>query len=1239
MLGSESLQDLINTSSSIQLTPRAFLEFNANDIAKPYFYGTGDITGQDWSSLSKTLSSKNANSPTPTNADSRGLQTALSQTSNAQLIDVSDVISRDKPETKTYYADGPVGVKSVKFNMFLKSDYKYQLYNNLDSNYLESFSVVLKAYGLDSSGKIITSEVVTKNIDVNSIDWTPVSVLFSNPDDNDLVNRVRLEINIETQVASSTDFTYGLALLVSQLTCAPISSYEVFVENRLPIKEVFELNRPGEFLVDMPIGVRPKTTVDGSPFEQQCTSTQMVMSYAIGPKYENLQRGVMPFEGNPYSYYVSGSTNVSPDSQDVWAIYEKAVATNKIVIKVNTLATVPDSFNVKILTSSGWSTDISATAQFDAYGILTLYYNGSSWTDVKWVDGGYAYISPETGDDVIMSGGEEVAAGPMIHGIYFECNSLSATNPDFSTLGGKNERLELIEMSPRLEIDVTNYLQSFDVIKEVDIESDVLPIGGISANSANVVLSNILVTVSEPDILVPSDGDPDVPPFSNFSPLSSLKDMLKKGVKVRGGFDVNTSVPVGSGSTKEYVPAFCMYVDEWKDSDFSLTISAFDVVKNLQTIKSRPVYIRGATIPEAIKSILDPIGFSDYYYDSLNDLQVMSKKSSNPLEFSINSKIPHFWTSKDLSVIETLSGIAKVFQIAVYADEYGAIKFSSLYEYGKEFENLQQSSRYEDFYIQDKNDSNSNSNLETVEFVENEKPESITIKYRIPGVGLQQPEANDEQGTNPSLISKARESTRIVWSLKQDTVALPYIYISGDGIRGSAQNWIPYNPIQSKNAFTYIPYASELLIDEEIVSYNGIEFSFRYTRDSGTKRNISVVVNKEEDINMIIRDLMANDRAKNIRYSETGKLMNVKRGLYGTTPSPHTRRSIAGNTRWRAKELTRSNSGYKNSVSVSMNSGKVSNTEYGIKLNSSSNNKMLFVYPNNDEDNSDILGNKRRLSAVFNIGDIPNKEAGYLGVAIGVKFDGNDIDSGLFVWFGKKENKKKKEPVVFVEQVVNGQIKTLVAKDDFEYSERLFEEGENLEIILSLNEKRDKCKVLIGGTSAFAKEVETKKGKDDEDPTKEYKDFAITLSKPLGKGSQFGLVSSHYASGYVGQYLFGVSRDPEEMNDLNIYNMPNIYTGYKKKKRASKSYFIGENTLLENIVGRKLVPGFNDAASDNFVYTANPVARGLKVFEVDYDTYPVTSVPDIQFLGYTYEVNSWQDAPLFGSTLADSEDN
>lgn len=1235
MLGNSTIQNHIKNNYTLDIKPRVFLEFNGNDIGDPYFCGTGTNPSNSYESINLSISAVSGGAVT--NADSRGVATGISNNiTKASLLFASNPIGQVE-KTFTFSALGPVGVKSIKFHMFLKSDYKNQISINNDTA-MESFNVILKAYGLDASNKIVTSEVVTKSFTIDSVEWTPISLSFANPDEFEQINRVKLEISIHPTK------TYSIGLLVGQLVCAEISAYEVFVENRLPVKEVFKTNRPGEFLVDMPVLERPTVTIENSQLSQQCSPLQMSMSYAIGPKYENMQRSVAPFEGNPYTYYVSGSTSIPESSQRLWALYKNKFKTNKIVLKINSLAFKPIDFSIKILTSSGWSSNLITSEQFDSNGLLILYYTGSGWSTNKWSNNLYPRIRKTDGQIYVNNGSSDLVGTVEIHGIYFQCNSIQVVNEDLRGVGASTLRLEMIELSPRMEIDVTDYLESFNIIKELDSNDSVLPIGNLSSNSCKISLSNILITKSDPDILI-SDADPDIPPFSNFSTLSPLKGMLKKGVKVRGGFDIDTTNSgTGVNSNKTYVPAFLMYVDEWSDNDFSINISAFDIVKNLQTTLCRPVYIRSGKIPEVIRSILDPIGFGDYYYNDLANIRVLSSRIDSNLGFSENERIAHFWTSKNDSVTETLQELAKVYQIGIYADEYGAIRFKSLYQYSLDYKNITdpEPTKSVDLYIQDKNDVNSLSNLESAELIENEKPELIYIKYKIPSVGLQEPGANTNKNKNPSLISRKKESTKIVWTLQEDDVILPYFLITGDGILGTAQNYIPYSPLQSTTVFRTIPFSSLLLIDSEIVSYQGKEYEFNYKNNvTGNKVTKKIIVDKEEDIEMIVRNLMANYNAVTISYGETGRLMNVKRGLYGTTPTRHTRASVSAETRWVGKQFSKSNNGYKNGTNPVNDQTSFSNTEFGMRITCKNNDKIIYLSPNNADDNSDIIGNKKRFSASFKIGDIPNTKEGYLGVALGVKLSGNDIDSGLFIWFGKESNKDKKEPVVFIEQVVNGKRVTIVEKDDFQYNETLFEENENLEVFLSINEERNKCKVLIGGTSAFAKKVVVTPKKDGETSNsdkvkKEYKDMPITLQKPLSKSGTFGVVASNFGTGIIGQVLFGVSRNSYDMNDLNIYNLKDTYALYKKKN-ANPTYFIGENTLLENIASNQLVPGFNDASSDNFTYTALPVARGIKVFDVEYDIFPITSIPKVQFLGYSYETNAWQAAPLFSEKYSNTD--
>jgi hypothetical protein len=94
-------------------------------------------------------------------------------------------------------------------------------------------------------------------------------------------------------------------------------------------------------------------------------------------------KSALPTDIAPYKYFVSDDT-----SKSITGIYEKPITTNKIVLKFNTLMTVPTvniSINGTTITVDG-SQSILPPNNSDgkSTGLLTLYWNGTAWTKTKW---------------------------------------------------------------------------------------------------------------------------------------------------------------------------------------------------------------------------------------------------------------------------------------------------------------------------------------------------------------------------------------------------------------------------------------------------------------------------------------------------------------------------------------------------------------------------------------------------------------------------------------------------------------------------------------------------------------------------------------------------------------------------------------------------------------------------------------------------------------------------------------
>lgn len=1212
MLGSTSIRNHVKNNQSLDIKPRFFIEINNND--KVFFCGTGTQNLSTLQNLSATIVNKSG-TPSPSNAGTvtgysgRGIETSLTTPNNNATLLKTNSSSSETTEYE-WYIDTASTKNVVKFNMFLKSDYEYQIESG-DSSCVESFDVLLVAYGLDSSGKRILSETVTETVTVDSISWKQVSVLFANPDEYSTIDKVRLSIYISVAANKKA------ALLVGQPIYSSISDYEVYSSNRMPIEEVFEPGRPGEFLVEMSGSLEDtaptKPTIKS--ISQQCTPIHMATYYALGPKYETVQRSVTPYPGNPYTYYVSGS---NAESKKVWAFYKEKVKTNKIVLKFNTIAVKPSSVDIRILTSTGWSsTNIANSATVGSDGTLILYYNGSSWSTTKWTSTNYPNISTSNSNagEILISNS---VGYQEVWGIKLDVPSLTTTNSDFS---GLQPRLELIEISTRLDVDLTKLLISMSTVSESSSES-LLNIGGITSNSYTINLYNdpLIKTLHDPTT---SDTVKDVRPVSPISATSTFKNILSKGVKVRGGFDIDQSYR-GTGVTtgKVYVPSFVGYVDKWRESNNTISITAFDTIKDLLSTTTQPIYLEGKKISECIYSVLDPIGFGEIYGDELINLKVFSNNDSE-LTFSQNEKIKYFWTSNDRNVSETLNDLFKVYQIAMYTDEYGAARFKSLYEYNEMYKNLTKSvsPSLPDLYIQDKNDSNTKSNLISVDIEENEKPESIIVKYKNPRPSLSQPKlpkkTKDKKPIKESPVTQQKSTDR-VWILQEESYIVPYIQLTGNGIASVSQNFIPYDTSLTNVFMRAVPFSSHLLIDQEIVSYDGLEYEFTYTTNSGSTTR-KYIVRSADELEMIKSDIFSNKNGRSITFKPSGKLMNVKRGLFGTPPSIHNRQTSSTVPTWNMKKFNRSSNSYNNAT----NSNKFSPTTNGINVTSNDNDEMLLLLPKEDDSDANLLKDKRRLLCQFKLGDIPSKKEGYVGVGVGLEINGSGkLVGGLLVWVGVETDKNKQNPTLYVEQIKDdGTIEVVIEKDQFKYSDRVIEEDENIEIYIALNEKRDECKILVGGSTAFEKIISKKiDGK-----KKEIKQHRFKIRQLSGR-STFGFIANKFGTATLGQYLFGVSDQFKDMNNINLSLSDSKYS--LKDKVPTGTYFIGSNNLLDTIVEGRNVIGLRTSSKHNFVYTGAPVARGIQFFDVEYDKHPVIATATAEWTGYTYDSNLFEGGNL-----------
>ena len=1301
MLGDLVTRSYIEKSNTLDIKPRVFAEWNANAISNPHMLGTGDavspleITTINASTSSPSIQTVNRGEPISINNSSScklllsdddeqsivvntlkiqngivtlGIKTPLKSdigvgkdifvtsgissingkyttisgtdktkivynTGNSSITNVSNKTLRRglvSLNESSYYVDFTMNAtRAARFFMMLKSDYFYQVSQPGGDEFVEEFDVILTARGMKDNANV-WSQVSTKRIRVNSIDWEMVELDFANPDaanKSSNIDKVRLTIEISTSRGEKA------ALLVNKLYAFRISPYEVYSKDIIPLKNVFSPDRPGEFLLETgPVDV---SLSDTESFPQQPTNVHMAMRWGILRRFSRVQRSVLPYAGNPNSYYVSGS---SDESKKFWSIYQKSFKTNNIVIKVNSIINRPSSFIIKLLINGSWTNvTIDGGASFNNSGILRIFYDGVKWTANEWGYNQYPKISQATGD---------IDKYVTIQGIALEVSALSYSSNNLEIRGGTPafdlQYLDLIEISPRLSLDLTDYLIGFSIKKELGNTSTPLPLGSISSNSARINFSKIPIIIGDSDLN--SSELNDVIPISNYASAfvnnvetkkSPLNGILVRGVKIRGFFDIDPDMSAsGPSSNKKTVPAFVMYSERWDETSDTVNVECYDIIKRIQSLLCQSIYLRNKTVQEITYSILDSVGFCEYISDDLIKLRAIrsfsDQQSSSEFVNNIES-VNYYWSNKDENVTSALNDLFKTFQITMFADERGAVRFTSIYQLNRRINNI--SNQYL-VKLQDFSDENITSNIETFSIEENERPSKITMRYKKPYPYYSEPRISRKvrrtlENRNASII---KETNKIVWEPDQEALVLPYFELAAPGITSTTQKFIKFNADNLKYINKIIDYSGYLLIDKEIVKYDGLEFIFTPVSISNNTINyqgqpFTHIVKSPEDIDSILSDATDKFGAKTIYYQPTGYIVNVERGQFGTTPSKHTVTNTNSPKEWVAREFDAS---YKNLSSLEESDGKYSLSNGRINITSNKNSGGILLTPKQNS----TVGNKRKLFARYGIGSIPSNKSGYLGAAVGVKISSGNITDGLFIFTGIESKDKKVNVRVFVQEVVNGKVKNILPKGRLKLDETLFDTNEQIEMYVNFNAKRDSARIYIGPTSIFQK---IKKGKD-KDGTKTEKiiDVPQEISFKIDNDSLFGFVAMENGRGWLDDFAFTSKSDPR---NLNITNIDNIEDDYGYDEKAGNLFYIGPNSLLNQIIYNRNVEisMSNPLNRDNFLWTGAPVARGLKILDIEFSDFPVSGRARAKFLGYKYEVNSIKTSNSLRNSDSDEE--
>ena len=966
--------DIFTKSDSIKLLPVVSAEWNHNLFNPPYITTAGTGASISWTTEVTT--------PNVTTG------------------------AKENFVTKSFNMSSGTG--SVSYTKSGLSGKAYKIITYVKTN--SSTPVMITAFAKGTS-----NQYGSESVEADSLGWTKSITYIGSLD---TISSLTYKINANSISGDEVNpIVYFTKPEIYETT-----QFDFYNNSLFPTESPFKYFRPGESYVSSG-DAKYSFPAKHRKIASKLLNTEALSAGVYGNKYSPVTpilqnpsfflaappvpiiKTALPSDLAPYKYFVSDST-----SKSITAIYEKNILTNKLVLKFNTLMTVPTiniSINGSLITVDG-SQSITLPANSDSVstGVLVLYWTGSVWTKTKWS------TMPQFNSTGALSISTTINKISITQVSKTNNSALSAVNgisTPTSNIALDLQRMHLVEVSPRLEIDLSDFVEDVEIEKSLDSAKTALPLSSVNTNDARINLSGI------PAI----NGSTIIPIFSSQSNQTStiLSNILRKNIKFYVNFNLVDYVTSGSApttSSNTYIPGGVFYSDTWEENDIAtVSVQCFDISRYLQTTPVPDYVANLKTVFEVITNILDLAGFTDYDYDSLYKI---CNNKSNPLDLSY-----YYCNSKDTTVLDALSQIFIAYQIGAYIDEYGIMKFLSLKDILSSPTSIMTVS---DSDILENGFAISN----------NAKPGKISLRYQTPKI-KQSPSlqnvTNLEIKDSPSFIYTT--SNDVVWQQQTiDSVGFNYI---GDTMAENS-NVLKINNNDLMDIFHTFNMNNEgyAAIENEIVSFvykeyeltnmgnndyktvsikNNLELSSeinQFIKESGvlltqktaivtdavgdgvlttyyadnnfatgdritisgmipTQFNISATVLDADSTSFIVLttshslDPVTKSGAaitastSDILITPTGNITNVKRGMFGTAPAEHKRISSLASKDLSEKKLsyyynTLSQSNTSSIINSKTSSGSITDSLPSIdkiRVETFGNDKTI-IYPTNEVD-------------------------------------------------------------------------------------------------------------------------------------------------------------------------------------------------------------------------------------------------------------------------------------------------
>ena len=1289
---------IFQDSDSITLLPVVSAEWNHNLFNPPYITTAGTGTKQS--------------------ASPAGTYTS-----------VTDSNKHPNFITKSFAMSGGTG--SVSYTASTLSGKAYKIVTYIKTNNAIPVMVTAFAKGSDT-------QYGTDSIEADSLGWTKAVTYIGSSGSLDTISSFVYKITANALTSTDSE-NASPTVYFTEPEIYETTAFDFYNHSLFPTESPFTYFRPGESYVStgdpkhsFPSNYRriaskllSSESASGGFFGNKYSPVSSIVQnpkfFLAAPPIANIKTALAS-DISPYKYFVSDS-----NSRSITAIYEKVILTNKIVLKFNTMMTVP-TVTVAITTiTSGTESTSSQSVTVNSNGVVVLYWTGSAWSTSKW-DTMPKFDS--AGALAISRNVKKITVTQTATQNNSALSGITGISDSDSDIFLDLKRMHLVEVSPRLEIDLSDFVQNVGIDKSLDSGQTSLPISSINTNDAKINFSGIPAM----------SGSTLVPIFSSQASnpsLTILSNMLRKNIKFYVNFNLMQHATLGTvppTSPNTYIPGGVFYSDSWEEDDInSVSVQCYDISRYLQSTPVPDYVANLKSVFEVITNILDLAGFTDYDYDSL--YKICNNKSA-PLDLSY-----YFCNSKDTTILDALNQIFVAYQIGAYIDEYGIMKFLSLQDI--------LSSTSSVMSISDSNILQGGFSISN-----NAKPGKISLRYQAPKI-KQSPSLQNvtdlEIKNSPSFIYTT--SNDVVW--QQQTIdSVGFNYLNANMSEDS--NYFEINNNDLLDIFHTFNMNNEgyAAIENEIVSFVYKEYQLT-NLGSLESRNVSVKNNLElsSEINKFVKEYgvgltqksaivtdAEGDGVINTYYAEnnfaigdrvsisgmvptkfnisgtvldadsssflilttshsldpvtkagaaftastadvmvtpTGKITNVKRGMFGTAPAEHERITSLSSKSLSEKKISYYYTDIEASNDATIINGKTSGTGEltdslpsidKIRVQTFSNDKTL-IYPTDAED----IG-YQTYSVKF---DMPDQAVTTAGLFFNMK-DELSTDWAYFVELIRYNETIpgtvnlydpprysyaltiRTDGYLIAWSDVTGECQSIVnnfckiinktmVDNKYQY-DYITDNAFNLKVVRYISDGSDgedgTEDVSRNILSVFLNNVEISKWQVPGDPSDP--ETGATGYKPTGINPLTGMrrkpsVANDMVLGT--KFGFVSSSAPNPIDDLepplpypasssnHASSLREIHATKKPLKERSVSYFYQDREFLNGLIQNQSLANL----SPSYIMQTTPEISGINVYDVQYTTPAAVSVDvlPIEYLWYYFPGNTPQDQKNYQKKIID----